>query len=132
MLRPETTENNSMEDSLEMFCRGVSLFGPFWDHMLGYYKESLERPEKVMFLMFEELKSEPVRVLKDLAEFMGYGFSEEEDKSAVVGNILRLCSFENLSNLEVNKTGKLSTGMENKNFLDAEKLEIPRIISHQT
>ncbi|XP_054792841.1 cytosolic sulfotransferase 12-like [Prosopis cineraria] len=103
------------EDLFEKFCQGKNPFGPFWDHILGYYKESLKRPEKVMFLSFEDLKGEPVRVLKELAEFIGYGFSKEEEND-VVGDILKLCSFENLSNLEVNKSGKVSSGVKSKNF----------------
>ncbi|XP_054782697.1 cytosolic sulfotransferase 5-like, partial [Prosopis cineraria] len=104
------------EDFFEKFCQGKNPFGPFWDHILGYYKESLKRPEKVMFLRFEDLKGEPVRVLKELAEFIGYGFSKEEENDDVVGDILRLCSFENLSNLDVNKSGKVSFGVESKSF----------------
>jgi len=34
----------------------------------------------------------------------------------MVDDILNLCSFENLSNLEVNKTGRVATGVENKAF----------------
>ena len=89
--------------------------GPFWDHVLGYYKESLEKPEKILFLKYGELKNEPVRVLKDLADFLGYGFSEEEVNCDVISNIVRICSFESLSNFEVNKNGKtLVSGVENK------------------
>lgn len=115
-LRPETRGLNSIEDTFDKFCRGVSLYGPFWDHMLGYYEASLERPDKIMFLRFEELKAEPVKVLKEIAEFIGYGFSKEEESGDTASDILRLCSFENLSNLEVNKNGKLSSGEENKTF----------------
>ncbi|CBI14867.3 unnamed protein product, partial [Vitis vinifera] len=28
----------SIEEAIEQFCKGVSLFGPFWDHVLGYWK----------------------------------------------------------------------------------------------
>lgn len=42
--------------------------------------------------------------LKKLAEFIGYSFSLEEEKEGEVQKVIRLCSFENLSNLEVNKT----------------------------
>ncbi|XP_028803548.1 cytosolic sulfotransferase 12-like [Neltuma alba] len=115
-LRLEAKGSNSIEDSFDRFCRGVSLYGPFWDHMLEYHKASLERPDKIMFLRFEELKAEPVRVLKDVAEFIGCGFSREEENGNVVSDILRLCNFENLSNLEVNKNGKLFSGEENKTF----------------
>ncbi|XP_054776051.1 cytosolic sulfotransferase 5-like [Prosopis cineraria] len=73
-------------------------------------------PDKVMFLRFEELKSKPVEVLKDLAEFMGYGFSQEEEDGNVVIDILKLCSFESLSSMEVNKTGNSWHKIENKAF----------------
>ncbi|XP_028803530.1 cytosolic sulfotransferase 15-like [Neltuma alba] len=48
-LRREIQENNMMENFFKQFCRGVNLYGPFWDHMLGYYKKSLEDPNKIMF-----------------------------------------------------------------------------------
>lgn len=46
----------SIEKAVEQFCKGVSLFGPFWDHVLGYWKVSLEWPERVLFLKYEDLK----------------------------------------------------------------------------
>ncbi|KAF7124557.1 hypothetical protein RHSIM_Rhsim12G0203200 [Rhododendron simsii] len=36
-----------MEVVFELFCQGVSFYGPYWDHVLGYWKASLEQPEKV-------------------------------------------------------------------------------------
>ncbi|XP_054785102.1 LOW QUALITY PROTEIN: cytosolic sulfotransferase 5-like [Prosopis cineraria] len=115
--RPDSHVSNVVDaDLFEKFCQGKNPYGPFWDQILGYYQESLKRPEKIMFLRFEELKSEPVRVLKELAEFLGFGFSKEEENGDAVGDILRLCSFGNLSNLEVNKSGKSSTGMTCKNY----------------
>ncbi|KAJ1403690.1 Sulfotransferase domain [Sesbania bispinosa] len=115
-IKPESRGTNSLEESYEKFCRGVSLYGPFWEHVLGYWKESLERPKKVMFFRFEEMKLQPGFYLKELAEFVGCPFSKEEESEGVLDDILNLCSFENLSNLEVNKTGKLSSGEENKAF----------------
>ncbi|KAK4842424.1 hypothetical protein QYF36_021364 [Acer negundo] len=41
---------------------------------------------------------------------------QEEEASGLVDGILKLCSFDTLSNLEVNKTGKLPSGEENKAF----------------
>ncbi|KAK4263636.1 hypothetical protein QN277_029024 [Acacia crassicarpa] len=115
-VKPESQGCRSLEDSFEEFCQGVSFYGPFWDQMLGYYKESLERPWKILFLTFEELKNDPVRTVKQLAEFIGYGFSQEEENGDVVDNILKLCSFENLSCLEVNRTESSPFGFENKLF----------------
>ncbi|KAH7569951.1 hypothetical protein ACOSP7_017844 [Xanthoceras sorbifolium] len=115
-LRLKEKGANSLEEAFEKFCRGVSLSGPYWDHVLDYWKASLERPERVLFLKFEELKQEPALHLRRLAEFLGCPFSPEEEASGLVDSILKLCSFDNLSNLEVNKTGILSSGEEYKAF----------------
>ncbi|OVA16914.1 Sulfotransferase domain [Macleaya cordata] len=122
-LRPKNLGPNSLEDVFERFCRGVCIYGPFWDHVLGYWKESLESPERICFLKFEEIKKEPKLHLTKLAEFLGYPFSLEEEKEGVLEEILRLCSFENLSNLEVNKTGKLASGEENNAFFRRGEVE---------
>ncbi|KAL7240726.1 hypothetical protein ACSBR2_006388 [Camellia fascicularis] len=115
-LRPPSLGPNILEDVFDMFCRGVCLYGPFWDHVLGYWKESLEKPQKVLFLKYEEMKEEPTIHLKRLAKFMGCPFSLEEETLGVVDEMSRLCSFDQLSSLEVNKNGKLSSGEENKAF----------------
>ncbi|PRQ20915.1 putative flavonol 3-sulfotransferase [Rosa chinensis] len=116
-LRHRSMGTNSLEEVFQYFCRGVSPFGPFWDHVSGYWKGSLERPETVFFIKYEEMKEQPGLHLRRLAEFLGCPFSPEEEAQGVVDNILRLCSFENLSNLDVNKTGKLSkTGVEHSAF----------------
>ncbi|KAL8210935.1 hypothetical protein R6Q57_005372 [Mikania cordata] len=94
------------EEAFEEFCQGVSGYGPYWDHVLGYWKASLERPEKILLLKYEDLKNEPKSNVKRLADFIGCPFSLDEEKAGVVDNIIRFCSFENMSNLEVNKTGK--------------------------
>ena len=43
-------------------------------------------PEKILFLKYEELKNDPVRILKRLEDFLGHGFSEQEvkDRKSVV------------------------------------------------
>ncbi|KAK4708541.1 hypothetical protein R3W88_029466 [Solanum pinnatisectum] len=60
--------------------------------------------------MYEEIKKKPKIQLKRLAEFLECAFSIEEENSGVVDEILKMCSFENMSNLEVNTNGKFSTG----------------------
>ncbi|KAL7222106.1 hypothetical protein ACSBR1_023924 [Camellia fascicularis] len=95
-----------LEVVFEMFCRGVSYYGPYWDHVLGYWKASLEQPEKVLFLKYEDMKREASVCVKRLAEFMGHPFSSSEESKGVMEQVLKLCSFENLSNLEVNKKGR--------------------------
>nr|GMD35769.1 flavonol sulfotransferase-like [Ipomoea batatas] len=87
-------------------------------HVTGYYKASIQFPNKVFFVRYEDLKTEAVFHVKRLAEFVGWPFSEEEENEGVVQKITDLCSFDKLSNLEVNKNGsfirKLSPGRTEK------------------
>ncbi|TKY47053.1 Cytosolic sulfotransferase 5 [Spatholobus suberectus] len=115
-LRPQSKGPNSLHEAFHKFCRGVSLYGPFWVHVLGYWHKSLEEPDKIMFMRFEEMKMKPGFVLKQLANFMGCPFSKQEEGAGVVDKILKLCSFDNLSNLQVNRNGKLESGEQHKAF----------------
>ncbi|KAK3039780.1 hypothetical protein RJ639_027093 [Escallonia herrerae] len=116
-LRPTSQGTSySLEEVFDKFCRGVSLCGPFWDHILHYWKESLSNPEKIFFLKYEDMKEHPQLHLRRLAEFIGCPFSPEEETKGVEDDILGLCSFDNLSKLKVNVDGKLSSGEENKAF----------------
>lgn len=63
-----------LEEAFERFCRGTSTFGPYWDHVIGYYKASFERPGNVLFLKYEDLKSELFVQVKRLTEFSGLIF----------------------------------------------------------
>ncbi|KAK1273540.1 Cytosolic sulfotransferase 15 [Acorus gramineus] len=115
----------SLEEVFELYCKGVSTHGPVWEHVSEYWKVSLERPDNVLFLKYEEMKRDPVLHLKRLAGFLGRPFSEEEEKEGVVEEILRICSFEHLKNLEVNKVGVLETargGIENRTFFRSGKV----------
>ncbi|OMO72991.1 hypothetical protein COLO4_27332 [Corchorus olitorius] len=106
-LRPKELAPISFDEAFELFSRGVSHYGPIWDHALGYWKASRESPDQnVLFLKYEDVKKETSVYVRKLAEFLGVPFSAEEEKEGIVERIVRLCSFENLSNLEVNKTAK--------------------------
>ncbi|KAL3745979.1 hypothetical protein ACJRO7_014993 [Eucalyptus globulus] len=115
-MRPEEKGQLPLPEGLDKFCRGVSRCGPYWDHVLGYHKASLEMPEKVLFMKYEEMKADPSVQVRRLADFMGRPFSEEELRNGTVEGILRMCSFDNLSALEVNRSGKLPSGREKKWF----------------
>ncbi|XP_043694563.1 flavonol 4'-sulfotransferase-like [Telopea speciosissima] len=111
-----------LEDAFERFCKALSTCGPIWDHVLGYWKESLERPQNVFLFKYEELLAEPALHLKSLAEFVGYPFSSMEEKEGVIDQIINLCSFQNLSNLAVNKTGASYPGISNSIFFKEGKV----------
>ncbi|KAD3067783.1 hypothetical protein E3N88_35663 [Mikania micrantha] len=104
-LRSKDLPPLSFDEAFELFCLGVSEFGPFWEHVLSYWRASLESPDKILFLRYEELKKQPEVVVRKLADFMGKPITMEEEKKGVVGEIIKLCSFENLRNLEINKKG---------------------------
>ncbi|XP_047318819.1 flavonol sulfotransferase-like [Impatiens glandulifera] len=110
----KTCKNNEesaifpLERAVELFCEGISKNGPYWDHVLGYWKASLEQPDRVLFLKYENLKSDTKVWVKRLAEFMGFPFSSEEVIEDAIQKVVDLCSFENLSNLEVNKNAEFN------------------------
>ncbi|KAL7177395.1 hypothetical protein ACSBR2_030702 [Camellia fascicularis] len=97
-------------------CRGLSPYGLFWDHVLGHWKASQERPNNVLFLKYEDMKEDPISHFKVLAKFMGFPFSMEEDRQGVIEEILKPCSFDNLKALEVNKTHKNDVGHPNSAY----------------
>ncbi|WCJ40866.1 sulfotransferase 17 [Euphorbia peplus] len=94
----------TFEEAYERFCNGVSSYGPYWDHLLGYWKASLKFPNKVLFLKYEDLKNDGCFYVKKIADFMGCPFSVDEEKHGIAEKIVKLCSFESLSNLAVNKS----------------------------
>ncbi|GFP81456.1 cytosolic sulfotransferase 5 [Phtheirospermum japonicum] len=105
-----------LDEALDMFCRGIYMYGPIWDHVLGYWKAHLEDPQRVLFLKYEDLQEDTAFYVKKIAAFMGCPFSEEEDKPGVIEEIVRLCSINNLKNLEVNKKGKFLGIVENSSY----------------
>lgn len=113
---PEAVDRRSLEEGLEQMCKGVELPGPYWDHVLGYWRMSQERPDKVLFLKYEDLKEDIVPHLKKLAHFLGVPFSEEEEEQGVIEEISRLCSLDNLKNLEVNIKGTQASGIKNSSY----------------
>ncbi|KAF3973621.1 hypothetical protein ACB098_11G092500 [Castanea mollissima] len=105
-----------IEKAFESFCNGVCHFGPFFDHVLEYWNESLKMPQKILFLKYEELQRNPKEEVKKLASFLGKPFAEEEE----VEEVIRKCSLERLKNLDVNKNGVDPwVGMPNSAFFRA-------------
>ncbi|KAJ0791934.1 putative quercetin-3-sulfate 4'-sulfotransferase [Helianthus annuus] len=100
-LRDKSRGLLTFEETFEIFSKGIMPTGPYWDHVKGYHKASLEHPENVVFLTYEDMKIDTVNTVKRLARYLGYPFTEEEEAEGVVQGIVRLCSFESLS--KVNK-----------------------------
>ncbi|KAL8531524.1 hypothetical protein ACS0TY_008209 [Phlomoides rotata] len=131
-LRAPEMGRYSIAEAFGMFCKGVSPYGPYWDHILEYWKQSKENPNRVLFLKYEDMRENPVHHLRRSAEFLDCSFSADEEESGMIQQILKVCSFDHLSSLKVNKDEVLSNGIETsaffrkgevgdwKNYLDAE------------
>ncbi|KAI4384340.1 hypothetical protein MLD38_002511 [Melastoma candidum] len=89
------------EKAYEGFCEGVTLFGPFFNHVLEYFHKSKEHPDRILFLKYEDLKKDPSGGVKRIAEFIGRSLPRDQEVEDVVWR----CSLERLKNLEVNQNG---------------------------
>ncbi|XP_047938410.1 cytosolic sulfotransferase 16-like [Salvia hispanica] len=88
-----------LDRAVDCFCSGVHPSGPFSDSVAEYWLESRRRPDKILFVKYEEIKSQPEREVSRIAEFLGRPLKEGE-----VEELLWRCSFERLKKLEVNTT----------------------------
>ncbi|KAK3011639.1 hypothetical protein RJ639_011313 [Escallonia herrerae] len=127
------TETWPLEVAVDKFCHGIVPFGPYYDHVLGYRKESLERPRKVLFVTYEELQNDTKTCVKKLGEFLGCPF----DKEPEVEEIVKSCSIETLKRHEVNKSSDFTRWIElpynsffrqgglgdHKNYMSAQMIE---------
>jgi len=60
----------TFEEAFEKYCDGIMGCGPWWSHMLGYWKESITTPNKFLFLKYEDLKEDIVFQVKRIVEFL--------------------------------------------------------------
>nr|CAB3475423.1 unnamed protein product [Digitaria exilis] len=108
----------TIQVAFELFCQGRCPGGPQLQHVLRYWEESLKRPDRVLFLKYEEMLLDPESHLRKMAEFMGYGFSAEEGESGMVSAIVELCSLGKMKNMEMNRNGSANRlGIKNETFL---------------
>ncbi|KAL7600734.1 hypothetical protein Lser_V15G26275 [Lactuca serriola] len=104
----------TIDELFEVYSKGLTPYGPYWDHVKEYHKVSSEHPTRILFLTYEDMKKDTANKVKRLAEFLGYPFTEEEEAKGKVEEIVKLCSFENLK--EVNKYGDFRKGVPNNTF----------------
>ncbi|KAH1113724.1 hypothetical protein J1N35_007102, partial [Gossypium stocksii] len=101
-LRPKKLPPLSLEETFDLFCKRVSHYGSFWDH-------------------FEDVK-EPLGCVKKVAKFLGVPFTPKEENKEIVEQMVKLCSFESISNQDVNKLDKKNqqSSISNSNFFGKE------------
>ncbi|KAG4957453.1 hypothetical protein JHK85_043833 [Glycine max] len=116
-IKPEHLPEFELGEAFENYCKGIIGFGPTWNQMLGYWKESIARPSKVLFLKYEDLKKDANFHVKRIAEFLGCLFTFEEERDGMIESIIKLCSFEKMKELEANKSGTFARNFKRKHLL---------------
>ncbi|XP_071687404.1 cytosolic sulfotransferase 13-like [Rutidosis leptorrhynchoides] len=99
-VREQSGDLMKINDAFELFSKGVMPYGPYWDHVKEYNSASLERPTKVLFLTYENMKKDTANGVKRIAEFLGYPFTDEEVDQGSIEEIVKLCSFESLKEVD--------------------------------
>ncbi|KAL8519275.1 hypothetical protein ACS0TY_010280 [Phlomoides rotata] len=88
-----------LEKAVDCFCSGMYLYGSFFDHVVEYWVESKKRPDKILFIKYEELQSDPKGHVAKIAQFLGRPLLGDDDQG--VEEIIEKCSLERLKNLEL-------------------------------
>ncbi|XP_062217525.1 cytosolic sulfotransferase 15-like [Phragmites australis] len=107
-IKPAVSSVTPFAEAFDLYCDGVTGFGPVWDHMAEYW-ESVARPEEVMFLRYEHLKEDAVGSVRRLAEFLGCPFTDEEAARGAPEAVVALCSMERMRSVEANRDGMHGT-----------------------
>uniref|UniRef100_A0A803NGN1 Sulfotransferase n=1 Tax=Cannabis sativa TaxID=3483 RepID=A0A803NGN1_CANSA len=102
----EKIKPHSLDLYFDNFCQGIHAFGPFWNHVLEFWKASQEMSHKILFLKYEDLKKDNVFFVKKLADFLEFPFSLEEEQQGMIEEISKFCSIERMKSFEINKVGK--------------------------
>ncbi|KAM0048307.1 putative quercetin-3-sulfate 4'-sulfotransferase [Helianthus debilis subsp. tardiflorus] len=68
------------EEAFDEFCRGISVFGPYWDHLSGFAKASLERPVITLLLKYEDMIKDPTSNVRDLRSSLGIPLHRKKRK----------------------------------------------------
>uniref|UniRef100_A0A0A9BYM9 Sulfotransferase n=1 Tax=Arundo donax TaxID=35708 RepID=A0A0A9BYM9_ARUDO len=123
-IKPAGCAMTPFAEAFDLFCDGVSPFGPVWEHMAEYWKESVARPAEVLFLRYEHLKEDTVGSVVRLAEFMGCPFTEGEKARGVPEAVVALCSIERMRSVEANRDGTRWSGWSFKNSAFFRKGEV--------
>ncbi|CDY34676.1 BnaC04g20070D [Brassica napus] len=74
-----------LDSMFKSLCNGTIFYGPFWDHLLSYWRGSFKDPKHVLFMRYEEMKAEPHEQIKRHADFLGCPFTKQEEESGVFG-----------------------------------------------
>lgn len=85
----ENIFTGTLDDMVDLFVEGKTLFGPWWEHLNQY-----ENLENVHIIHYEELLENPIEIIKGLCKYLGKELSEEDIKK-----LLAFTSFDNMKKM---------------------------------
>lgn len=93
--RSNFTPELTIEKAVESMVGAEFAYDSIWEHQTEYKRESLRRPDKVLFLKYEKMLENPLENMRNLAGFLGQTFTEEEEEEegGVTEEIVKLCSY---------------------------------------
>ncbi|XP_078607570.1 sulfotransferase 1C4-like isoform X2 [Branchiostoma floridae x Branchiostoma japonicum] len=78
---PELPTPESWDSFTQQFLAGDCPWGPFYDHVLGYWK--LKDQHNILFLKYEDMKKDLPAEVKKLSSFLGKPLSDETVQTVV-------------------------------------------------
>ncbi|XP_077483596.1 sulfotransferase ssu-1-like isoform X2 [Amblyomma americanum] len=85
--------DGKFEDFFEIFLEGETDFGNYFEHVLPWYAHRDD--DNVLFLNYEQMKSEPRKYILKLAEFLDRGhYRELVENESMLQDVLKFSSFE--------------------------------------
>jgi hypothetical protein len=111
-------QNANFDDFVNCFVNGITPFGDYFDHIISWFSQ--RDRNNILFLTYEQLKSNHREYVIKIAEFMGKEFSEKLIKNnEMLNKIINYTDFEYMKTIPFLKPVNIET--INKKGLDAGK-----------
>ncbi|KAG1682537.1 Sulfotransferase 1C2A [Nymphon striatum] len=91
--------DGTFDTYFELFMKGEVDWGDYFQHLVSWYKVKDEA--NVLFLLFEDMKSDLQPVLKKIGKFLGGKYAGMVDNDEVIANIIEGVSIKKMHNMPV-------------------------------
>ncbi|KAG1682538.1 Sulfotransferase 1C2A [Nymphon striatum] len=91
--------DGTFDTYFELFMKGEIDWGDYFQHLVSWYKVKYE--PNVLFLSFEDMKSDLQSALKKIGKFLGGKYAEMVDNDEVIETIMDGVSIKKMHNLTV-------------------------------
>lgn len=86
--------DGKFDDYFDLFISGEVDFGDYFDHLLSYLPH--KNDSNILFLLFEEMKSDINGCIKKVGRFLGEPFSHSVENPAIIEKILQYSAFKTM------------------------------------